>query len=364
MNRKLPPSPPHDIGGVDTGRTLNVCPSLTSLPGRFSVVVPVFNSRRHLKACLDSVMSAIDNYGQAELIVIDNGSTDGSYELIRETYQRAILCRVSGVNIADLRNRGAQIATGEYLTFIDSDCVIGDTYFYDAVNALATVDADAVGSMYALPPTATWIERNWHGLHRRNHDGYVNYLNSCNLVVKKSAFVHIGGFDARLVTGEDVDLAHRLREAGFKIYECHAVRAIHLGIPLSVRQFIRRQAWYARGMTGDLHSWKPLAALLLHCILILFGFVGLFVAWSSEAVRAATFLLLINIVPAVCVWYRLHAGGQPKCAVFGFFLYHCFCLGRVYGFATWLVTGKTARTYHKEPEDPRLKHGSSCSIIS
>jgi glycosyltransferase involved in cell wall biosynthesis len=317
------------------------------VPGKFSLIVPVFNSRRHLKAALDSMTAAVEAYGNAELIVLDNGSTDGSYEILESEYRQALLCSVPGLTIAALRNRGTELAEGEYLAFIDSDCVIPANYFQEALNVFQRVDAGATGSMCALPDTANWIERSWHALHGRKADGYVNYLNSGNLVVKSVAFAQAGRFDASLVTGEDAELAERLRRAGFKIYESHSVRAILLGFPRSLGQFVRRQAWYGQGMFGDLRLWKPVTTILLYLALIVLGLLNFYFMPGPIVVRAAIFLLLLNMIPALAVGYRLSRLGYIISPLPSLFLYHCFYLGRLCGLARLLV-GNVARTYRKE----------------
>jgi len=317
------------------------------VPGKFSVIVPVFNSRSHLKTALDSMTAAVEAYGNAELIVLDNGSTDGSYEILESEYRQARLCSVPGWTIAALRNRGAELAEGEYLAFIDSDCVIPANYFHEALTLFQRVDADATGSMCALPETANWIERSWHALHGRKADGYVNYLNSGNLVVKSTAFAQVGCFDASLVTGEDAELAERLRRSGFKIYESHSVRAVHLGIPRSLGQFVRRQAWYGQGMFGDLRLWKPVTTILLYLVLVVLGLLNFYFMPGPMIVRAGIFLLLLNMIPALAVGYRLTRLGYIISPLPSLFLYHCFYVGRLCGLARLLV-GNVARTYRKE----------------
>ena len=317
------------------------------IPGKFSVIVPVFNSQRHLKESLDSVMAAVKSYGNAELIALDNGSTDDSYQILQREYGQAQICSVPGWTIAALRNRGAELASGEYLSFIDSDCVISTNYFDEALRLFQSVDADATGSMCVLPDTANWIERSWHALHVRRKDGYVNYLNSGNLVVKRSAFDQVGGFNASLVTGEDAELAERLRSADFKIYECQNVRAIHLGIPRSIGQFVRRQAWYGQGMLGDLRLWKPLTTSLLYLVLIILGLLSFYIMPGPLILRFVVFLLLLNTIPALAVGYRLRRLGHIISPLPSLFLYHCFYVGRLRGLARVLV-GNVARTYRKE----------------
>jgi glycosyltransferase involved in cell wall biosynthesis len=320
---------------------------LSMIPGKFSVIVPVFNSRQHLKVCLDSVTAAVEKYGNAELIVLDNGSTDGSYEILQQDYKSAQICSIPGWTIAALRNHGAELSDGEYLSFIDSDCVIPNDYFRQALNLFRSTDADATGSMVALPDMANWIERNWHALHERKKDGYINYLNSGNLVVKRAAFAQVKGFDTSLSTGEDADLGDRLRKVGFKIYECHGVRAIHLGIPRSLGQFVRRQAWYGQAMLGYLHLWKPVTTMLMYPVLVVTGLLIIFFMRGPLAARLGILLLLLNIIPAAAVAYRLRRLGYVTPLLPALLLYHCFYVGRLCGLARALV-GSVSRTYRKE----------------
>src|SRR5258708_32495237 len=107
---------------------------MTEIKGRFSVIVPVFNSKDHLRVCMNSILAAIDRYPDAELIVLDNGSDDGSYEILLNEYAaRARVQQLCGVTVAALRNRGAALAEGEFLSFIDSDCIMDAAYFEQAL---------------------------------------------------------------------------------------------------------------------------------------------------------------------------------------------------------------------------------------
>lgn len=275
---------------------------------RFSVVVPVFNGIEHLRTCLESVTAAIGRYQNAELIVVDNGSTDGSYELLLANYAAtAQIFQVEDVTIGALRNYGARVASGDYLSFIDSDCVIPQDYFERVASVFASVDAAAVGSMCDLPTPAHWIEKTWHMLHAPVKDGYVNYLNSGNFVVKRAVFERIGGFDETLTTGEDAELGVRLGAAGFKIYESQEIKAIHLRNPKTLRQFVSRQVWHGLGMFGSAKiAWfdKPLLLTFAHLLLTAAGAINLFVSWTGLGWRVVAFAVSLALAPVAAVIYR------------------------------------------------------------
>ena len=92
------------------------------MPKRVSVIVPVYNVKEYLCACIDSIIA--QTYRELEIILVDDGSTDGSGEIC-DRYKEAddrivVLHKVNG-GLSSARNAGIKLSTGEYLCFIDSD---------------------------------------------------------------------------------------------------------------------------------------------------------------------------------------------------------------------------------------------------
>jgi glycosyltransferase involved in cell wall biosynthesis len=312
---------------------------MAEIKNKFSVVVPVLNSKDHLRGCLDSIRAAMERYGNAELIVLDNGSDDGSYEILRHEYARwARVEQIREVTVSALRNRGAELSSGEFIAFIDSDCLIGPDYFEQALTILRQV-ADATGSEYALAEPCHWIQRVWYALHVPAKDGIVNYIVSGNLVIKRQVLLAVGGFDEKMVSCEDNDLGLRLNRAGFKVYQAHAIRALHPGGEQSLRVFFRKTAWRSMGMFQMMkHSWlnKPLIITLAHLVLVVAAIANLFGSYSSLLARAAISLLLVNLAPALTVlFYALRVKGLY--APFrSMLLYHLWFLARFYAIGMML----------------------------
>ena len=301
---------------------------------KITVVVPVWNSRPYLKACLDSTIAAMRNYGPAELIVIDNGSTDGSYEMLNSDYGLlARIYQIRDATISALRNYGARVGSGEYLSFIDSDCTIPEDYFHRVMAVFSSIATDAAGCMYELPPTPHWIEKTWQELHERPEDGYVNLVNSGNLIVKAAVFEQSGGFDESLVTGEDAEFCQRLITAGFHIYESHDISAVHLGNPKTLVAFFRKQVWQGLGMFGTAKlSWldKPLLMTLVFLVLSAIGIAELFFASVDLRIRVGTLVLFSTLVPALTVGYRAANRGRLRRPLRSILLYWVYYAGRVY----------------------------------
>jgi len=94
----------------------------TATAPKVSIIVPVYNAERHLERCVDSILS--QEFQDVELILVDDGSTDGSPALCdayagRDSRVRAIHRENGGVSVA--RNAGIDVARGEYLQFLDAD---------------------------------------------------------------------------------------------------------------------------------------------------------------------------------------------------------------------------------------------------
>jgi GT2 family glycosyltransferase len=314
---------------------------MVGIKDKFSVVVPVLNSKSHLRGCLNSILAAMERHGNAELIVLDNGSDDGSYEILCQEYSgRARVEQIRGVTVSTLRNRGAELAGGEYIAFIDSDCLIGPDYFEQALPVLRTL-ADATGCEYALDDDSNWIQKTWNALHVPGVDGIVNYIVSGNLVIKRQAFFAVGGFDESMVSCEDNDLGLRLNRAGFKVYQAHAIRALHPGGEQTLGVFFRKTAWRSMGMFRMMkHSWmnKPLMITFIHLACCLAAVANLFGSYASLPIRIGISLLLVNLAPAFTVLFyalrvkRLYAPLQSM------LLYHLWFLARFYAIAMMVAS--------------------------
>ena len=112
---------------------------------KYSVIIPVYNSEKTLKRCLDSLLE--QRWEDVEVILINDGSSDRSGEIIRAYSNRYPNIRTvtqenSGVSAA--RNRGLDEAKGTYITFVDSDDYVSDDYFRVMDEAGEKEDSDLI----------------------------------------------------------------------------------------------------------------------------------------------------------------------------------------------------------------------------
>ncbi len=90
---------------------------------KFSVIVPVYNTEKYLRKCIDSILN--QSYDDYEIIIVNDGSTDSSKKIINE-YCKTFPSKIKGVHkknggLSDARNKGVKKACGDYLLFVDSD---------------------------------------------------------------------------------------------------------------------------------------------------------------------------------------------------------------------------------------------------
>lgn len=110
-----------------------------------SVIVPVYNTANYLQRCLSSI--ELQSHGHLEVIVIDDGSTDGSTAICEEFMARDSrfrYLRQENQGVSTARNMGLHIASGAYIAFVDSDDWIEPRLFEDVLAAFAQLKVDAV----------------------------------------------------------------------------------------------------------------------------------------------------------------------------------------------------------------------------
>lgn len=106
-----------------------------------SVIVPVFNVEEYIDECISSITK--QTYTNLEIIIINDGSTDKSLDKIKEHYSndnRVIIKSQENKGLSSARNLGLAIATGEYITFIDSDDVLLNNNLYEQIMNIALND--------------------------------------------------------------------------------------------------------------------------------------------------------------------------------------------------------------------------------
>jgi mycofactocin system glycosyltransferase len=262
----------------------NPLPPNADLPA-VSIVIPVMNRADELRRCLDSLSRLSYPREKLQIIVVDDGSSDASPEVARQCGALLIPSGGIGRGPAAARNVGARSASGEILAFIDSDCSASVAWLDELIPAFADHAMAAVGGQVDGLCTQSAVDRyeavmsslSLGGRARTGNSGHDTfYLPSCNLLVRRSAFNHAGGFEESMHVGEDVDLTWRLRDRGGSISYLPAGNVLHEHRS-TIRSFMSRRFDYgtSEGMLQLRHPARRkqmvipplLATVLALCLL-------------------------------------------------------------------------------------------------
>ena len=190
-----------------------------------SVIIPIYNAEKYLKRCLDSV--ARQTYQSLEIILVNDGSTDGSFEICKDFQKErpnVILINQKNGGLSAARNAGLQAATGDYVAFLDSDDWIAPDMYSYMLNLIEENNADIADVM----PIQVRSEREkfpaeeektetlngsrilehylYRGMHEKNGAPY----SACRKLYKKDLFI---GDTARFQEGtvnEDICFNYRI----------------------------------------------------------------------------------------------------------------------------------------------------------
>jgi len=183
---------------------------------RVSVIVCSRNGARTLHDCFEG-LSWVE-YPNYEVIVVDDGSTDGTGGIAQEYGFRVI--RTEGVGLGAARNIGLEAATGEIVAYLDDDAYPDPHWLTYLATAFLTTAHAGMGGPNIPPPgngsVADSVANSPGGpVHVLLSDAEAEHIPGCNLAFRKSSLQAIGGFDPRFrVAGDDVDICWRLREEG------------------------------------------------------------------------------------------------------------------------------------------------------
>lgn len=214
-------------------------------PLRVSFVIPVLNDAGRLATCLQSIRRNITANGLVEIIVVDNGSTDGSPDVARRFGATVLVLHEP--NVAALRNAGAAAASGDILAFVDADHEIGSGWVVAARDVLRSTRAGIAGAQYRPPLDGTWVQRAYGQLRGRAHGQRdVDWIGSGNLAVRREVFEQVSGFDTALTACEDVDFCQRVSAAGYRVISDARLDTIHHGDPDTLAAVFRSELWRGR----------------------------------------------------------------------------------------------------------------------
>lgn len=185
-----------------------------------SVIVPVYNDAKGIADTLDSLLNQSLNPDEYEILVVDNGSTDGSLEVVREYgggNARVIALeehRIRGSYAA--RNKGIANAQGGVLAFIDANVTVPPEYLQSLLRYLHHGELEYMGCRVEVVASADGLAEKYDSIHAFPTDKYFElygFVPTCCLSVRRELLQRTGPFDERLESGGDTEFAKRAERA-------------------------------------------------------------------------------------------------------------------------------------------------------
>jgi len=203
---------------------------------QISIVVPTFNSAKVLGACLESLTNQTVGRERYEVIVVDDGSTDETRDVVSKYPIRYIYQQNSGPAVA--RNNGVRQAEGEIILFTDADCEPQSNWIEELIKPLKDPQVVGVKGIYKtrqeeLIARLVQIEYE-HKYERMRKFKYIDFIDTYSAAYRKDIFMKYGGFDERYIKAsvEDQEFSFRLSRDGNKmvfnpeavVYHRHSAR--------------------------------------------------------------------------------------------------------------------------------------------
>jgi GT2 family glycosyltransferase len=196
---------------------------------RVSIIVLNWNGLKYLRNCLDSI--AGQSVSLLEVILVDNGSTDGSVEFVKKHYPWVKVVEI-GRNLGlSSRNLGLREAKGRYIAFVDNDIYLDKKWIEERLKVASLPSVGVVGGSVISfdPPHKPVFFPNrffpslklpWAILSHSSIDKAVeiDHVQGCGLFVAKEVFEKIGTFDpVFFLWNDDLDFCVRARRASFRV---------------------------------------------------------------------------------------------------------------------------------------------------
>ncbi len=223
---------------------------------RVTLVIPCRDGAATIGPCLASVAPMLQRGLLARILVVDDGSTDGTADVARGFAGVEVLPGL-GRGAGSARNIGWRAASTELIWFIDADCVAEP----DALERLvAHLDAEAagagpggkiaaVGGSYGNMRPGSLLARLIHEEIVARHAAMpeeVEFLATFNVLYRRDALVDVDGFDERYLKGQDAELAYRVRRNGWRLRfeRASIVRHFHLDRLAPYLRVQRKQGYW------------------------------------------------------------------------------------------------------------------------
>jgi glycosyltransferase involved in cell wall biosynthesis len=240
-----------------------------------STIIPAHDEQEFIAGCIASVFDCGHPPELLEILVVDHSSTDATEAIAKSA--GATVLQLKGGRIGTVRNTGLRAAKGEFVAFVDGDCLAPATWLSSAIRILESDSSiGAVGGPCLSPITGSWVERSLAPCHVR--PGIVKQaktLATSSFITRATLLKEIGEFDESLISGEDDDISNRIRQRGLTLAWASDCHIIHNGYPRTLWEVVRKEIWHG---SNHIEVRSGLDLTLALAILFLLSSAGIFLS--------------------------------------------------------------------------------------
>lgn len=240
-----------------------------------SVCISVFNAERYLRPAVDSILQ--QSFPDFELLLLDDGSGDGSWKILQEYAARDGRVRIvsrENRGVPKTRNELLAMAKGEFIAVMDADDIALPDRLARQVEFLQQrPEVVCVGGSYQLIDEAGRLVLDRFAVPESDAEvqaqllaGFGGMHHPC-LLIRRSAMLQVGGYTETMVTGSDIDLCLKLGEVGqlvnltdpvlqYRVHSQSLTERNH-GRPQEEVRAACERAWKRRGITGEFKADSP-----------------------------------------------------------------------------------------------------------
>jgi glycosyltransferase involved in cell wall biosynthesis len=311
-----------------------------------SVVVPAFNAEKTIDSCLVALAKQTVPEDRYEVIVVDDGSIDGT--AARAEKRGVRILRQTNQGAAAARNHGAREARGELVLFTDADCVPAANWIEEMAKPFANPEVVGVKGIYRTRQSelaARFIQVEYeHKYERMRRRPQIDFVDTYSAAFRRDLFLSYNGFDTSFPSAsvEDQEFSFRLAENGHKMVFQPTAAVFHRHQPDFAR-YLRRKFYVAywkvrvllkhpKKVGGDAHT--P-ASLRLQIVLTYAFAAALLAAFLFPRALILAGLILVAFLASTLPFVFFARGRDPSVARLApgvlFLRSIAFCAGLIAG---------------------------------
>ncbi len=268
-------------------------------PLKVTVAIPCYNAAPYIGLVIQSVLE--QTYPPDEVLVVDDGSTDHSLEIIQR-YPVRIIQHSENRGISDARNSALSEANGNIIVFIDADAVADPDLLAVLLSGYDDQSVGGVGGQ-GIESNILSLADRWRYKHSSQTHGTkprdVEFLYGLCMSFRVNVLRLVGGFHPAFRTNaEDMDVCFRVRKAGFRLRYLPSAKVYHQRTDDEIKLKNTMARWYSAAyqarLRNNAHPWRLFAGTL--CRLVSEPFHDLLIDHDREMARLSFQIGLIKII--------------------------------------------------------------------